>query len=95
MPKSKSRNKSALRKQDIMSAPTKVFKELYFTKSAMKYKAIFANYDSRRKLTAKEECQIAGKLRYVVNPESVLWRKTLEGGKPGTGRTRQILHFRH
>lgn len=92
MPKSKSRNKSALRKQEVLSTPRKVFKELYFTKSAMKAKE---RLKGRKTLTAKEECQIAPKNRYIIDPNAVLYRKPLEGGTPGTGRTRTILHFRH
>lgn len=92
MPKSKSRNKSALRRQEILSTPRRVFKELYFTKSSL---AKLEELGEREDLTVKEIAQTAPKTRYVIDPNSVLYRKPLEGGKPGTGRTRTILHFRH
>lgn len=67
MPLSKSRNKSALRRQDVMSTPVKVFKELYFTKSAMKAKE---KIGKRKRLTAKELTQTAPKNRYVIDPNA-------------------------
>lgn len=92
MPLSKSRNKSALRRQDIMSTPRKVFKELYFTKSAMKAKE---RLKGQKSLTAKEEAQTAAKYRYVINPESVLWRKPVKDRSLNFCKTRTIQHFRH
>jgi len=70
MPKSKLRKsrKPLLRKQIVMTAPTKLFVELYFTKRALEFKKKFSR---RKKLTDKEIAQSAPKNRYRLNPDAI------------------------
>lgn len=61
------RNKPANRTQTVLSEPGKVFVELYFTKSAMKWKKKYAR---RKKLKPHEEARVAAKYRYRTNPNA-------------------------
>lgn len=70
MPKSKLRKnrKPLLRKQIIMTAPTKTFVEAYFTKRGMFF---MDKFKRRKKLTDKEKAQCSTKNRYVSNPDAL------------------------
>jgi len=89
MPKNKhTTRRSSRRRQEIMSGPSKLFTEEYFTKTAKRRIDTLAD---RGKMTKEEEvkfaAQTAPKRRYRKNPKAVLFRKK--------NRTRTIMHLRY
>ncbi len=74
MPKSKlrkNRRKSLLRKQIVMTAPSKLFVELYFTKSALRIKEEMKGVKMKKAAKIKFLAQTAPKNRYRVNQDAM------------------------
>ena len=73
MPKSKLRKsrKSLLRKQVVLSAPSKIFTEVYFTKSALRIKEEMKDVKMNKDQMTKYLAQTAPKNRYRRNPEAL------------------------
>jgi hypothetical protein len=73
------------RVQVVLTAPARVFKELYFTKSQMRIKEDFKDVKLKGRVLAKFLKQTEPKNRYVLNPNAKVFRNEI-------GILRRITH---
>jgi len=74
------------RVQIVMTAPSRVFKEVYFTKSQMRIKEEYKDVKLKGDALTYFNKQTEPKNRYVSNPKAIPFRNKM-------GRLRQVTHI--